>query len=187
MNKIPGNKKRVGALIGSGFLVVIIFPLIGIIVSLLIDNLFNLPKLIPLPINLIIAFPLLVWGFFWSIWSNYELFKVGKGSPVPLKDVHTIMVVSSGPYKFSRNPMIFGYIFIWVGLGILTNSFFLTFGLSVIVTLFLIIMVKIWEEKHLEQLFGEPYIKYKKEVSFIIPFKKKRFEPPTQIIDNNND
>ena len=34
-------------------------------------------------------------------------------------------------------------------------------------------MVKLWEEKHLEQLFGEPYIQYKKEVSFVIPFPKK--------------
>ena len=171
---MDGNKKRVGALIGSGFIVVIILPIIGIIVSVLIDNFLKLPKLLDFPINLIFSLPLLAWGFFWAIWSNYELFKVGKGSPVPIKDVHTIKVVSSGPYKYSRNPMIFGYIFIWIGLGLLINSFFLSIGVSLIITLLLITMVKLWEEKHLEQLFGEPYIQYKKEVSFVIPFLKKK-------------
>jgi len=179
MNEMDEKKKRIGVLIGSGLLVVIIFPIIGIVVSLLMDNFFNLPKLIPFPFNLIIAIPLLVWGFFWSIWSNYELFKVGKGTPIPIKEVHTIKVVSSGPYKFCRNPMIFGYIFLWVGLGLLINSFFLTFGVSSIITLFLVIMVKAWEEKHLEKLFGEPYIQYKKEVSFVIPFLKKNKKSTT--------
>lgn len=173
-NEMNSNKrKRVLVLIGSGIFVIIILPLIGIVIGLLIDNLFNFSQLIPFPFNLIIAFPLLAWGFFWSLWANYELYKVGKGSPIPRKDVHTIKVVSSGSYKYCRNPMIFGYIFIWIGLGILVNSFFLTFGISIIVSLLLIIVVKIWEEKHLEKLFGESYLNFKDNVSFLIPLKRK--------------
>lgn len=173
MENKENKQKRIVALIGSGIFVLIILPIIGIIIALLIDNLLRLPQLLAYPFNLIIAIPLIGWGFFWSIWSNYELFKVGEGSPIPRKNVHTIKVVASGPYRYCRNPMIFGYIFLWIGLGVSINSLFLTFGISLIVTLLLVINVKLWEEKHLEKLFGESYIKYKKEVPFLIPRIKK--------------
>jgi len=169
------KKKRMIALIGSGIFVVIILPLIGIIIALLIDDLLRLPRLLIFPVNLIVAIPIIAWGFFWSLWSNYELYKVGEGSPIPRKDIHTIKVVTSGPYKYCRNPMIFGYIFLWIGLGVLINSLFLTFGISSIVTLLLVIMVKLWEEKHLKNLFGEEYEKYREKVPFLIPRKKKSF------------
>ncbi|MFX1274480.1 MAG: methyltransferase family protein [Promethearchaeota archaeon] len=174
MNQINNKRKRILALIWSGILVVVVLPIIGIMISVLIDNLFAFPQLISFPFNIIIAIPLLLWGFFWAIWSNIELYKVGQGSPIPREDIHTIKVVSSGPYKYCRNPMIFGYIFLWVGLGLLLNSFFLTFGISLLVSLLLIIMVKVWEEKHLEKVFGDPYIQYKSEVPFVIPFLKKK-------------
>ena len=174
MENKENKEKRIIALIGSGIFVLIILPLIGIIIALFIDNIFRLPQLVVFPINLIVAIPIVVCGFFWGMWSNYELYKVGEGSPIPRKDIHTIKVVTSGPYKYCRNPMIFGYIFLWIGLGLLFNSFFLTFGISIIVTLLLVLTVKLWEEKHLEKLFGEEYEKYKDNVPFMIPRKKKK-------------
>ena len=167
------KKKRILALIWSGILVLVILPLLGTFASIFLDNLFNLPRLLEFPFNLIIGLPILAWGFFWSLWANIELYKVGKGSPIPGNEIHTKKVVNSGPYKYCRNPMIFRYIFLWVGLGILLGSIFLTFIISTIAALLLIITVKVWEEKHLEELFGEPYVGYKRSTSFIIPFWKK--------------
>ncbi len=128
--KLSRKKKRILVLIGSGIYVIIILPIIGILVSMALDNLLNLPLIIPPSYNLIIAPIILITGFFWAIWSNIELYKRGDGSPVPFKGTRTLNVVTSGPYKYTRNPMIFGYVLIWIGLGILINSFFLTVGSS---------------------------------------------------------
>ena len=168
------RKKRILALIISGIYVVIIVPTIGILVSLYIDSFFNFPELIPFPVNIIIAIIILFTGFYWAIWSNSELYKRGKGSPVPLKGTHTTVVVISGPYKYTRNPMIFGYVLIWIGLGILFNSLFLLIGFTLIITILLIIFVKVWEEKNLEKRFGNSYIEYKNRVSFLIPLPSKK-------------
>jgi len=171
--KLSRKKKRILVLIGSGIYVIIILPVIGILVSMAMDNLLNLPKIIPTPYNLVVAPIILITGFFWGIWSNIEIYKRGDGSPVPFKDTHTLYVVRSGPYKYTRNPMIFGYVLIWIGLGVLINSFFLTVGFALIILIVLILVVKLWEEKNLEKRFGNQYLEYKKNVSFIIPFLKK--------------
>lgn len=172
--KLSRKKKRIFVLIGSGIYVMIMLPIIGILVSMAMDNLLNLPKIIPPPYNLVVAPIFLIVGFFWAIWANIEIYKRGNGSPVPFKDTHTLNVVSSGPYKYTRNPMIFGYVLIWIGLGILINSFFLTVGFSLIILILLILVVKLWEEKNLEKRFGSQYLEYKKNFSFIIPFLKIR-------------
>ena len=171
--KLSRKKKRIFVLIGSGIYVIIIMPIIGILVSMAMDNLLNLPKIIHTPYNFVVAPIILIVGFFWAIWSNIEIYKRGNGSPVPFKDTHTLYVVRSGPYKYTRNPMIFGYVIIWIGLGVLINSFFLTVGFALIILIVLILVVKLWEEKNLEKRFGSQYLEYKKNVSFIIPFLKK--------------
>jgi len=61
----------------------------------------------------------------------------------------------------------------WVGLGFLFNSIFLLLGFTLIITIFLIIVVKVWEEKNLEKRFGTSYIEYKSKVSFLIPLPSK--------------
>jgi len=165
--------KRIFALIWSGLLVVIIVPIIGCIISFNLDNIFGIKIHILFPLNLILALIILCNGFFWAIWSNVELYRIGKGSPVPLPGIQTEFLVAKGPYKYTRNPMIFGYIFIWIGLGFLFNSFFLLFGATSFFTIFLILFVKLWEEKNLEERFGESYNNYKKNISFLIPLPEK--------------
>ncbi len=175
MNKVQdkGLKFRIFALIWSGFLVLILFPGLGTWGSLMIDSFFGVPNILPFPINIIIGVIIWIPGFFWSIWANIDLFSRGKGSPVPLKDSETRILVITGPYKYCRNPMIFGYILIWVGFGFFFNSYTLLLGFSLLVAALLILFVKIWEEKDLESRFGESYRDYKKKVSFLIPLPSK--------------
>ncbi|MFX1380293.1 MAG: methyltransferase family protein [Promethearchaeota archaeon] len=165
--------KRILALIFSGIYVVIILPLIGIFVSLYLDTLFSFPRIIPYPINVLVAVIFLLTGLSFAIWANFEIYQTGKGSPVPFKGTHTIELVIKGPYKYSRNPMVFGYILFWISLGFLFNSIFLTLGFTSLITIFLIIVVKLWEEKNMIKRFGEPYLVYKSRVSFLIPLPPK--------------
>ena len=173
-NQNKRKVKRVLALIFSGIYVIAVLPVIGILVSLYLDSLIGWPEIIPYPFNLIIAIIILVIGFFFAIWSNIEIFRTGKGSPVPLKGTHTSELVIKGPYKYSRNPMVFGYILFWIGLGFIFNSLFLTIGFSAFITIFLIVIVKLWEEKNMTKRFGKSYLDYKERVSFLIPFPSKK-------------
>jgi len=49
--KLSRKKKRILVLIGSGIYVIIIMPIIGILVSMAVDNLLNLPEIISPPYN----------------------------------------------------------------------------------------------------------------------------------------
>jgi protein-S-isoprenylcysteine O-methyltransferase Ste14 len=179
MSEISGYQntrtvKRILALLISGIYVVIVLPVIGILVSLYLDSLFGLSEIIPSPINILVAVIFLAIGFFFAIWSNFEIYKTGKGSPVPLKGTHTKELVIKGPYKYSRNPMVFEYILFWLGLGFLFNSIFLVIGFTVLITVLLIILVKLWEEKNMIERFGKPYLDYKSSVSFLFPLPSKK-------------
>ncbi|MFX1556221.1 MAG: methyltransferase family protein [Promethearchaeota archaeon] len=173
-NSNSRRKKRVAVLIVSGIFLVIILPFLAVIFSINIESLFNIPKLIPIPYNIIVGIIIFPIGFYWSIWANIALYKIGNGTPVPLKDTQTTKLVIIGPYKYSRNPMVFGYLLLWFGLGFIFNSIILLFGFTVSITLALILFVKIWEEKNLEKRFGKPYLDYKESVSFIIPLPRAK-------------
>ena len=173
-NQSKSEVKRILALIFSGIYVLAVLPVIGILVSLYLDSLFGWPEIIQYPFNLIIAIIILVIGFFFAIWSNIEIFRTGKGSPVPLKGTHTTELVIKGPYKYSRNPMVFGYILFWIGLGFIFNSLFLTIGFAGFITIVLILLVKLWEEKNMMKRFGKSYFEFKGRVSFLIPLPSKK-------------
>ena len=166
--------KRIIALILSGVYVVIILPTIGILLSLYLDSLFGLSVIIPYPLNILLAVIVLIIGFLFAMWSNFEIYRTGKGSPVPLKGTQTTELVTKGPYKYSRNPMVFGYILFWIGLGFLFDSIFLIFCFTGLITLFLIIFVKFCEEKNMTKRFGMSYLEYKSRVSFLIPLPSKK-------------
>ncbi len=168
------ERKRIIALILGGIVTVAVLPILLALLALCIDRWLNLPIVLQYPLNLVISIPLLIVGFFWSIWANIDLFKKGEGGPIPTKTTETIYLVNSGPYKYCRNPMIFGYVLIFVGLGLLLNSWSLMVLMSSIVFGLLIVYVKFKEERDLEKRFGESYKNYKKNTSLLIPWIPKK-------------
>jgi protein-S-isoprenylcysteine O-methyltransferase Ste14 len=75
----------------------------------------------------------------------------------------------TGPYKLMRNPIEFGAILYYFGLGTITCSY------SIGIVCFLLGLAcgssyhKFIEEKELKHRFGEDYIKYRQNVPFLIP------------------
>ncbi len=173
-DKRKRKRKRKFALVWSGIMVIVLLPTIGVLISLFIDSIIGITSFITYPINLIGSFIILPIGLFWALWSNYSIYKIGEGSPVPTKDTETQKLVIVGPYKYTRNPMIFGYALFWYALGFFFNSLFLTLGFTTVIIVFLIAFVKLWEEKNLEERFGHEYIEYKRRVSFVIPLPQKK-------------
>lgn len=129
-------------------------------------------------IRYIISFCLFITGAYFGITSNLYLINEGKGGPVELFGVSispkTKKLVTSGPYKHSRNPMLLGAFSLYLSWVVFLNSFTGLVG----VLLFLVIMIvfiKKSEEKRLIKDFGEEYEKYRKEVPMILPrFKIKK-------------
>jgi protein-S-isoprenylcysteine O-methyltransferase Ste14 len=77
-----------------------------------------------------------------------------------MPDRGAYVLVSSGPYRFHRNPMYLGWVLVFLGLAEVTkNLWFVIAGLvfAILVTRLAIIP----EERHLEARFGDAYRDYK--------------------------
>ena len=71
-------------------------------------------------------------------------------------------LVTSGAYRFSRNPQYTGWIFLLTGAAITARS-----PLALGLALSVVVAMRIWiphEERHLEEEFGEDYLRYRAQV-----------------------
>ncbi len=102
----------------------------------------------------------MVLGASLDVWSM-GLFTRAKTPMIPF--TQSSAVVSSGPYRFTRNPMYLGMALILLG------TVFIYGAISglVVVPLFMLVIQKRFiegEESHMEELLGEQYLAYKQSV-----------------------
>lgn len=119
-------------------------------------------------------------GSIFGIWSIVVQNIVGEGGPVQIGTIEispkTRNLVVTGPYKYSRNPMLFGACLMYFAFAFFLNSI----PAAIAVALFMICMlifVKLSEEKRLLKDFGESYVEYRKRVSMFIPWSPKKDIP----------
>jgi protein-S-isoprenylcysteine O-methyltransferase Ste14 len=159
---------------------IIIAPIVGlsylaliglfIFLSFRVDKILQLPKIFGYPWTLIISTPIIIAGFFLMCFSVYHFLKV-RGTPVPFSPPPKL--VTDGPYRYARNPMLTGIFIQLFGLGILGNSLAL---ILIFTPLFIIINyweLKRVEEPELEKRLGQEYVDYKKRVHMFFPLQKK--------------
>ncbi|MBO8183100.1 MAG: isoprenylcysteine carboxylmethyltransferase family protein [Archaeoglobus sp.] len=153
------EKQRMLALIPEAILFVVVLPFVFWVISGFIEVIrIGFPNFIGL---LLIPF-----GLFFSAWSVWVQFKIGKGTPSPAMPTQRLVVEK--PYAYCRNPMIFGIMLYYLGLGVWLAS--LSFiGIVTFFVALLLIYVKLVEEKELEERFGEEYVEYKKRTPFLFP------------------
>jgi len=129
-------------------------------------------------LQIIISTPFFLIGMIFAIWSNIVLFVIGKGGPADGFGVEisprTKKLVIKGPYRYSRNPMVFGMFLVYFGLAIYLDSLVC---IAVLVFLFFwgIIYLRFIEEKRLLKDFGSKFIEYKDKVPMMIPFLKLNY------------
>jgi protein-S-isoprenylcysteine O-methyltransferase Ste14 len=104
-------------------------------------------------IFIILAPALALWGF--------RTMKAAGTNILPSNPALTI--VRSGPFRFTRNPVYLSFCLLQVALGFFLNDWI---SLLFVVPLALIFHygVILREERYLITKFGEPYLKYKREV-----------------------
>jgi protein-S-isoprenylcysteine O-methyltransferase Ste14 len=112
---------------------------------------------------------ILVAGIFIYLWTITSFLLRGKGTPAIwftrvigfIIGEEPVKMVSSGLYKYSRNPMYVGVMTTVAGEGLFfQHSNLLWYSLSLFI-IFNIVVIFI-EEPHLEKKFGSNYIEYKK-------------------------
>jgi len=165
-----------GYLIGFSIFIVLI-PYLLVAGSRNPDLFLNLSFIPNFYVRLIIALPIFCIGLLFAIWSNIFLLVKGKGGPVDVLNVaispRSEKLVVSGPYRYCRNPMMFGALCLYLSISIFVNSL-----LDVIVILLLIPLIilylKLTEEKRLLKDFGEEFLFYRSNVAMIVPFTKIR-------------
>lgn len=103
--------------------------------------------------SLIVGFVIMTWG--WALFKN-------KGTTVIPTETPKIFV-TTGPYRFSRNPMYVGMVLMLSGIALALQS--LPVLLTPLAFFFTINHLFIpHEEKRMEEIFGQAYLDYKHRV-----------------------
>ncbi len=169
-----------GYLIG-GTLVLILIPLGLHRAARSLDHLINI-KLIPTAgLRISAAAILSLCGLLFGIWSIVVQNRIGKGGPLQIGNIEvspkTQNLVVSGPYQYTRNPMLFGACVFYYAVAIYLNSV-IAVVLVTLFTTFMLIFVKRSEEPRLLKDFGSDYDQYRQRVSMFVPWKQKRSRSP---------
>jgi protein-S-isoprenylcysteine O-methyltransferase Ste14 len=159
------REKLLSTLLG-GLIFSVILPIILAFLGGYLDNYIGIHAIIVSPYNILLGLSLSFSGLFFASWSVYIQLKIGYGTPVPA--VPTKRLITSGPYKYSRNPMALGTIVYYLGLAFILNSLSMIILIVFFATIFLS-YIKLWEEKELEARFGDEYLEYKRRTPFLIP------------------
>ncbi len=140
-----------------------IAPPILVLLHLLAAFLLNWLLLLPFP------FPKFL------VWIGYALVLIGLGLAFSAANLfmraHTTLdphspvsqIVTSGPYRFSRNPIYLGFTCLLIGFPLIFKSYW---GL-ILSPLFMVLITMLvirYEEAYLEKKFGEVYTSYKSRV-----------------------
>ena len=122
--------------------------------------------------HVIVLIVLAAAGIALSVWSIVYMKNVGKGNPMDAFNhevaPRTSRLMTDGPYRICRNPMLLGVFIYYLGIVIFLHSW----QAAVIFAAYIaIMMVQVSrEEKRLEEDFGEDYKEYKKQTKKLIPF-----------------
>ncbi len=165
-NISTGTKKIRNLLTPVGIFVFGIFVFTFVIVAVFIDGILNLPKLDLNIWSIVISTILFIFGLFYVIWSVLHFLKE-KGTPVPINPPQKL--VCTGPYAYSRNPMLIGIFLLMFGIGFWIGSLSLILIFTPLFILANTLELKIIEEPELEKRLGQKYLDYKKRTPMFIP------------------
>jgi steroid 5-alpha reductase family enzyme len=140
-------------------------------------------QLIPLVgFRLTVAAILLLFGLLFALWSIVVQNRIGKGGPLEAVNIEvspkTHNLVVTGPYKYTRNPMLFGTCIYYYAVAVYLDSVIALAIVALFMT-FMLIFVKLTEEPRLLKEFGSDYEEYRQRVSMFVPWMQKRHRSPS--------
>ncbi|MBI5294221.1 MAG: isoprenylcysteine carboxylmethyltransferase family protein [Chloroflexi bacterium] len=171
------DKRMIIGYIVGGLLVIVLAPSIIYTITSLLDNVYRLEIIQNTTIRWVIIIILFAAGLMYGIWSVIVQNTIGQGGPVEIGNIEispkTKKLVVSGPYKYSRNPMLFGTLLMYLAFALFINSITSVVLVGAVFTFMLTVVVKM-EEKRLLNDFGNQYEEYRKTVSIFIPWFQRK-------------
>ncbi len=175
------TRRRVQFILGyaiGGLLFLVVIPCGLYWLSTSFDHLAGIQLIPSDSVRVIVAVILGVTGLLFGIWSNVVQNTIGEGGPLEVAGLavspKTQHLVVTGPYSYTRNPMLFGACTFYYAIAIYLDSIFALAAVALFMT-FMLILVKLTEEPRLLKDFGSDYEEYRRHVSMFIPWK------PTQL------
>jgi len=169
-----------GYLVG-GTLFLVLVPLLLYRISLSEKSCFDGLLCLPRAARLSVSIPVGIMGLVFAAWSNLYLFMIGKGGPTEGFGIaispRTRKLVTTGPYKYSRNPMVFGVLSTYFSLSVYFDSL-ICVVLILLAGLLGSFYLKRFEEKRLLRDFGDEYRAYQRRVPMLIPFFRHKKQTP---------
>ncbi|MRR20980.1 isoprenylcysteine carboxylmethyltransferase family protein [bacterium] len=161
----------------GGLLVLVLIPWGLCRASRSFDHLLGL-QLIPMAgLRLTIAVILSIFGLLLGLWSNVVLNTVGRGGPLEVAGLEvspkTQRLVVTGPYKYTRNPMLLGACAFYFAIAVYLNSI-IAAAIAALFATFMLAFVKLTEERRLLKDFGKDYEEYCQRVPMFVPWIQKR-------------
>jgi protein-S-isoprenylcysteine O-methyltransferase Ste14 len=167
-----GEKPRLTwKLIPVSLLFGVILPVAFIFTGKYVDRMLGIPPFPPPPLNFLLGAAGLLTGYIFSLGSIVQLYQAGLGLPWGDVDesAQSTRLVTTGLYRHTRNPMIFGTLCLLAGFGCAAQS---ASGMILFPSTFAIILY-VWvsrlEGPALEERFGQEYVDYKKNTPFLFP------------------
>ena len=112
-------------------------------------------------------------GLSLSVWSIVYMKRVGKGNPFDAMGhevaPRTKHLMTEGPYKLSRNPMLSGTYLYYVGIVVVFWTWWALLVFAIVASLMMLQVRS--EEKRLEADFGDEYLEYKEHTGRFITLK----------------
>jgi protein-S-isoprenylcysteine O-methyltransferase Ste14 len=164
-NKTSSGKQIIMLVIGA-----LIFPtgIPAILVLLLpqVDKRMGIASFYGGYVNIIIGVLAILLGGSLAMWTIIAQIKLASGTPFPMMPTQKLLII--GPFKYCRNPMTLGTIVAYAGVAFWVGSFSALLAVVVLAVL-LTTYLKLIEEKELALRFGQEYLVYKKNTSFMLP------------------
>lgn len=171
------DKKMILGYLVGGLLVIVLVPSIIYLITSMLDHVCRIEIIHNPVIKWLIILILLGLGLTYGIWSIIIQNTVGKGGPVEIGNIEispkTQNLVVTGPYKNTRNPMLFGAFALYLAFALFINSITALLIVCAIFVFMLTVVVKM-EEKRLLKDFGKQYEEYRKKVSVFIPWFQRK-------------
>ena len=133
--------------------------LVFLLLSVALHFIIPIKKIIYSPYTYV-GIALVAVGMVLNLWSD-SLFKKRKTTVKPYELPGELL--TSGPFRISRHPMYLGMAAILLGVAILLGTV-ITFVLPALFAILMEITFIPFEEKNLEEVFGEQYLAYRKRV-----------------------
>ncbi len=140
-----------------------------------LDDKLNLPAVIPHPWNFLAMAIMLLVGGLLLVYSYSYLILEGEGGPVPPYSAKTRRLVTTGPYTYVRHPSIIAKLIGVIGLGFGFNSWSFLCCIIPLLMCWSIFWNRSRQDADLVKVFGEEYLRYRRDTPMLIPrFRKKK-------------